>query len=257
MSNANFPNRKKVIPVDPSNNIYDITSHDGSPDVPSTPPFPHTHLPSEVGAEPAFVKNTAFNKNFGTVAGTVCEGNDSRVINAVPNTRKVNNKALSSDIALNAADVGAEPAFVKNTAFNKNFGTAAGTVCEGNDSRVVNAVPNTRKVNNKALSSDITLNAADVGAPTVTEMNNAIAVAMGNSGGGAASKYTATLAWTGSANNYTMSITGVTHGKGVNASVSVRDSSGNFVGLGVLVNSSNGNVTLYSDSNFAGTAIIL
>ncbi|SDI16350.1 Phage tail fibre repeat-containing protein [Alteribacillus persepolensis] len=32
---------------------------------------------------------------------------------------------------LTAADVGAEPAFTKNTAFNKDFGTTAGTVAEG------------------------------------------------------------------------------------------------------------------------------
>ena len=32
-----------------------------------------------------------------------------------------------------------EPAFTKNNAFNKNFGTAAGTVCQGNDSRLSNA----------------------------------------------------------------------------------------------------------------------
>lgn len=31
-----------------------------------------------------------------------------------------------------AAEIGAEPAFNKNTAFNKNFGTAAGTVAQGN-----------------------------------------------------------------------------------------------------------------------------
>ncbi|NLD86758.1 MAG: hypothetical protein GX633_00670, partial [Clostridiales bacterium] len=31
-----------------------------------------------------------------------------------------------------------EPVFTKNTAFNKNFGTAAGTVCQGNDSRLSN-----------------------------------------------------------------------------------------------------------------------
>lgn len=35
-------------------------------------------------------------------------------------------------VILSAADVGAEPAFTKNTAFNKNFGTTAGTVAEGN-----------------------------------------------------------------------------------------------------------------------------
>lgn len=31
--------------------------------------------------EPVFTKNSAFNKNFGTTAGTVAEGNDSRIIN--------------------------------------------------------------------------------------------------------------------------------------------------------------------------------
>lgn len=34
---------------------------------------------------------------------------------------------------------GYEPAFTKNTAFNKNFGTAAGTVTEGNDARLSDA----------------------------------------------------------------------------------------------------------------------
>ncbi len=33
---------------------------------------------------------------------------------------------------------GKEPAFAKNTAFNKNFGAAAGTIAEGNDSRINN-----------------------------------------------------------------------------------------------------------------------
>lgn len=34
-----------------------------------------------------------------------------------------------------------EPVFSKNNAFNKNFGTAAGTVCQGNDSRLSDARP--------------------------------------------------------------------------------------------------------------------
>lgn len=50
----------------------------------------HTHAQSDVtsleaslsGKEPAFTKNTAFNKNFGTAAGTVCQGNDSRLSDA-------------------------------------------------------------------------------------------------------------------------------------------------------------------------------
>ncbi|NMU26641.1 hypothetical protein HKB21_13535, partial [Vibrio parahaemolyticus] len=46
----------------------------------------------------------------------------------------------------------------------KNFGNAAGTVMEGNDSRVVNAVPKTRTINGHALSQNIELTAEDVGA---------------------------------------------------------------------------------------------
>ena len=38
--------------------------------------------PGQVGAEPAFTKNNAFNKNFGSAAGTVCQGNDGRLSNA-------------------------------------------------------------------------------------------------------------------------------------------------------------------------------
>lgn len=33
---------------------------------------------------------------------------------------------------------GKEPAFSKNSAFNRNFGAATGTVCQGNDSRLSN-----------------------------------------------------------------------------------------------------------------------
>lgn len=38
--------------------------------------------PQHIGAEPAFSKNTAFNKNFGTTSGTVCQGDDSRLSDA-------------------------------------------------------------------------------------------------------------------------------------------------------------------------------
>lgn len=43
---------------------------------------PHGVTASQVGAEPAFTKNTAFNKNFGTDADTVCQGNDARLSDA-------------------------------------------------------------------------------------------------------------------------------------------------------------------------------
>lgn len=45
----------------------------------------------------------------------------------------------NGDVVLKYNDVGAEKAFNKNTAFNKNFGATADTVCEGNDSRLSNA----------------------------------------------------------------------------------------------------------------------
>jgi len=44
------------------------------------------------------------------------------------------------------------------------FGTTLATVVQGNDARVVNAVQNTCTINGHALSSSITLDAADVGA---------------------------------------------------------------------------------------------
>lgn len=52
----------------------------------------HTHTPSSIGAEPAFTKNNAFNKNFGTAAGTVCQGNDGRLSNA----RRASNIVMAS-----------------------------------------------------------------------------------------------------------------------------------------------------------------
>lgn len=102
-------------------------------------------------------------------------------VGAVPTTRTVNSKALSADITLSASDVGAEPTIsTKGSAFNRDFeDTDAniqmnGTGDAGTSNKVARAdhthpsdttrVPTTRKVNNKALSSDITLSASDVGA---------------------------------------------------------------------------------------------
>ena len=68
--------------------------------------------PDNIGAEPAIgTKNTAFNKNFGTTAGTVMEGNDSRVTQAVSDIEaiKQKNTAQDTEIAkkLNASEKGA------------------------------------------------------------------------------------------------------------------------------------------------------
>jgi len=72
---------------------------------------------ADVGAEPAFTKNSAFNKNFGTSSGTVAQGNHTH---AYSPTSHDHNGVY-------------EPVITpKNSAFNKNFGTAAGTVAQGN-----------------------------------------------------------------------------------------------------------------------------
>jgi hypothetical protein len=66
------------------NNIADVPSSF----TPSTHASTHATggtdaiAPSDIGAEPAFTKNTAHNKNFGTAEGTVCEGDDSRLSDA-------------------------------------------------------------------------------------------------------------------------------------------------------------------------------
>ena len=79
-------------------------------------------------------------------------------VGAVPTSRKVNGKALSSDITLSASDVNARASTWMPSAAD------------------VGAVPTSRTVNGLALSSNITLNASHVGAlpsnPTQIELNN-------------------------------------------------------------------------------------
>ena len=74
---------------------------------------------------------------------------------AVPTTRKVNGKALSSDITLTASDVSAVPTTrtVNGKALSSDITLSATDV---------SAVPTTRKVNGKDLSSDIVLSSRDV-----------------------------------------------------------------------------------------------
>lgn len=87
----------------------------------------------------------------------------------VPKTRTVNNKALSENISLTAADVGADA-------------TGAATAAVSNHNSDSNAhssifaayVKNTLKINNKALSSDISLSANDVGADAQGSASSAV-----------------------------------------------------------------------------------
>nr|ELR5035218.1 hypothetical protein [Providencia stuartii] len=103
---------------------------------------------------------------------------NSNANNRVPNTRKVNNKPLSADITITASDVGAYTKAESDTkiADAKKMGTDAQVTANAANTNATNAnnnangrVPNTRKVNNKALSADITLTASDIGAYTKAE----------------------------------------------------------------------------------------
>ncbi|PSR54137.1 hypothetical protein AHMF7605_11705 [Adhaeribacter arboris] len=59
---------------------------------------------------------------------------------------------------LSPGDIGAEPAITnKGTAFNKDFGTASGTVMQGNDSRVTGALPRADVLNAPGQNTDKTL----------------------------------------------------------------------------------------------------
>ncbi|WP_272578165.1 MULTISPECIES: gp53-like domain-containing protein [Providencia] len=113
---------------------------------------------------------------------------NSNANNRVPNTRKVNNKPLSADITITASDVGAYTKAESDTkiADAKKMGTDAQVTANAANTNATNAnnnangrVPNTRKVNNKALSADISLNAGDVGAYTKAEVDSRISASGG------------------------------------------------------------------------------
>lgn len=110
----------------------------------------------------------------------------------VPTTRKVNNKALSSDITLTASDVGALPSttsipsktsdLTNDSGFLTSYTETDPTVPSWAKASTkpsytaseVGAVPTTRTVNGKELSSNITLSASDVGAlPSTTAIPSA------------------------------------------------------------------------------------
>ena len=78
-------------------------------------------------------------------------------IGAVPISRTVNNKALSSNITLTAADINAVPTTrtINGYALDSDISLTAANI---------NAVPTTRTINGYALDSDISLTAADVSA---------------------------------------------------------------------------------------------
>ena len=133
---------------------------------------------------------------YGTAAGTVCQGNDARLSNArTPTAHKSAHKTGGTD-ALIPADIGAVPTTVQviagtglsgggslaaNRTLAVSFGTTAGTVCQGNDSRLNNArTPVAHKATHAAGGADA-LTPEDIGAASNTVK---IRAGVGLSGGG-------------------------------------------------------------------------
>lgn len=87
----------------------------------------------------------------------------------VPKTRTVNNKALSEDISLTAADVGADATGTATSAVSNHNSDS-----NAHGSLFATYVKNTLKINNKALSSDISLSANDVGADAQGSASSAV-----------------------------------------------------------------------------------
>jgi hypothetical protein len=76
--------------------------------------------------EPAFSKNSAFNKNFGTTSGTVAQGNHTHSEYALSGH---NHSGVYSPVGHTHTEY--EPKFAKNSAFNKNFGGQYTEVARG------------------------------------------------------------------------------------------------------------------------------
>lgn len=120
--------------------------------------------------------NRTLSVAYGTAAGTAAQGNDSRIVNAVPNTRTVNGSPLSANVVISASAIttGVLPAAQVPAATTIAAGAVtlagdlAGTSSAPTVPGLASKVSNTLTVNGYALSANIALTAADVGALTQT-----------------------------------------------------------------------------------------
>ncbi|MDE1478334.1 hypothetical protein KKJ01_08820 [Xenorhabdus bovienii] len=109
-------------------------------------------------------------------AKTLATNADNNANGRVPAGRKVNGKALTNDIALNAGDIGAYNRAETDSRVNdvRVLASEAKTAANNANSNANGRVPAGRKVNGKALTNDIALNAGDVGAYNRAETDSRV-----------------------------------------------------------------------------------
>lgn len=136
---------------------------------------------SEVNArDNNYILKSSMTNSMGTSTTHVVtqKGVYDAILGRVPTNRTVNGKPLSGNISLSSADVGAYSKGETDTRLNSKLNTSdivqgAGSATNKVMSQKVTTdllngkVPTGRKVNGKALTSDITLTAADIGLSNV------------------------------------------------------------------------------------------
>lgn len=130
-----YPRRFKLTLVEGETDVYELTPVTGTVQEEGTPI--NAELFDSISADITAEANTR------AAADTTLKNKIDAETTARENAVKAVNDKADAHIArtdnphsVTAAQIGAEPAFDKNSAFNKNFGTESGTVCEGNDGRL-------------------------------------------------------------------------------------------------------------------------
>jgi len=104
------------------------------------------------GKKDDFSENTAFNKDFGSTAGEVCEGNDPRLSDSrTPTSHAASHEQGGSDeidvtglsgVLSDNQNVATDASIAgdgSTTPLSVNFGVTSGVACEGNDARLSDA----------------------------------------------------------------------------------------------------------------------
>ncbi|AGB07276.1 hypothetical protein [Vibrio phage VP4B] len=183
---------QKVVTDELSTKVPNSRKVNGKPltsDISLGPADVGTYSKSEIDANDKAIRDAAVLKaqlSESTGNNTEIAMSQKGVTNAintrVPNGRRVNGKPLSSDITLNAGDVGAYSKSEADNRYNNYILKSRMTNSTGSSTNYVmtqkgvtdqlnDKVPRSRKVNGKVLTSDITLNASDVGAYTKAEVD--------------------------------------------------------------------------------------